>query len=79
MHLADARGAPAYTPAITSALHQFLEKDLLSWLEVLSILGAVRAAADAMQVTTGWLEVCRIYVFDVLPNILKLDSGITDT
>ena len=46
---------------ITSALHCFLEKKLLCWLEVLSVLGAVRNAVDALQVAVKWLEVCWIF------------------
>ena len=45
---------------ITSALHVFLEKNFLSWLEVLSVLGAVRNAVDALQATAKWLEVCQL-------------------
>ena len=47
----------AHTPKITSALHHFLEKKFLFWLEVLSVLGAVRAAVDALEVAARWLEV----------------------
>ena len=43
---------------ITSALHHFLEKKFLFWLEVLSVLGAVRNAVDALKVAVKWLEVC---------------------
>jgi len=57
-HLAATHGASDHTLAITSALCQFLEKKFLFWLEVLSVLSAVRTAADALQVTTDWLEVC---------------------
>jgi hypothetical protein len=45
-------------PEIISALHRFLERKLLFWLEVLSVLGAARDAVDALQATTNWLEVC---------------------
>ncbi|KAF9646645.1 hypothetical protein BDM02DRAFT_3188688 [Thelephora ganbajun] len=45
------------TPAITSALHRFLEKKFLFWLEVLSVLGAAREAVDALEVAAKWLEV----------------------
>ena len=41
-----------------SALHCFLETKFLCWLEVLSVLGTVRNAVDALQVSTKWLEVC---------------------
>ena len=57
-HLVDTDTTPAHTFAVIPALHQFLEKKFLFWLEVLSILGAVRNAVDALQVTTDWLEVC---------------------
>jgi len=57
-HLAATHGASDHTLAITSALRRFLEGKFLFWLEVLSVLGAVRTAADALQVTTDWLEVC---------------------
>ena len=42
---------------VTSALHYFLEKKFLCWLEVLSVLGAVRNAVDALQATLKWLQV----------------------
>ena len=42
---------------ILSALHGFLEKKFLSWLEVLSVLGAVKNAIDALDVAVRWLEV----------------------
>ena len=45
------------TLEITSTLHYFLEKKFLFWLEVLSVLGAVRGAVDALEVATKWLEV----------------------
>ena len=42
---------------ITSALHSFLEKKFLSWLEVLSVLGAVRNAVDALNVVVKQFKV----------------------
>ena len=42
---------------LVSTLHHFLEKKFLCWLEVLSVLGAVRNAVDALQAATKWLEV----------------------
>ena len=42
---------------IASALHSFLETKFLFWLEVLSVLGAVRNAVDALDVAAKWLEV----------------------
>ena len=47
----------AHKPKITSALHYLLEKKFLCWLEVLSVLGAVRDAVDALEVAAKWLEV----------------------
>ena len=46
-----------YIPKITSALHHFLEKKFLCWLEVLSVLGSVRDAVDALEVVAEWLGV----------------------
>ena len=56
-HLIGKTPAPALD--ITSALHRFLETKFLFWLEVLSVLGAVRNAVDALQVVVAWLEVRR--------------------
>ena len=47
----------ACTPKVISALHQFLEKKFLCWLEVLSVLGAVRNAVDALEMAGQLLEV----------------------
>jgi len=58
VHLVDADTTPAHAPGITPTLRRFLEKKFLCWLEVLSVLGAVRNAVNALQVITDWLEVC---------------------
>jgi len=58
MHLVDADMILARAPTIAHSLHQFLEKKFLFWLEVLSVLGTVRNAVEALQVTADWLEVC---------------------
>ena len=63
-HLANADTMSAHTPAITPILHQLLEKKFLFWLEVLSVLGCVRNAVEALQVTMNLLEVCRISTLD---------------
>ena len=68
MHLVDVDTMPAYVHAIIPTLYQFLEKQFLFWLEVLSVLGAVRNAVEALQVTTDRLEVCRISMLDILPK-----------
>ena len=47
----------AHTARITSALHDFLEKKFLFWLEVLSVFGDAREAVDALGAATNWLEV----------------------
>ena len=57
-HLVDRDTASVDRPEIISALHLFLERKLLFWLEVVSVLGAAREAVDALQATTNWLEVC---------------------
>ena len=46
-------------PHVMSALHKFLEKNFLFWLEVLSVLGAAREAVDALDATVKckWLDV----------------------
>jgi hypothetical protein len=54
-HLVDPTSA--HRLKITHLLHQFLEKKLLFWLEVLSVLGAVREAVDALNVIIKWLDV----------------------
>ncbi|KAF9642449.1 hypothetical protein BDM02DRAFT_2236978 [Thelephora ganbajun] len=45
-----------HTPGITSALHLFLEKKFLFWLEVLSVLGAAREAVGALDAAAKRLE-----------------------
>jgi len=57
-HLVDEK--TARTPVVTSALHRFLENKFLFWLEVISVLGAAREAADALEVAARWLEVRRV-------------------
>ena len=64
-HLVDADTTPAHTPTIIPILSQFLETKFLCWLEVLSVLGAVRNAVEALQVTMDWLRVRRVSTFDV--------------
>ena len=43
--------------AVTSTLHNFLEKRFLFWLEALSILGATMNVTDALGAAADWLEV----------------------
>ena len=61
----DADTIPVHAPTIIPTLNQFLETKFLFWLEVLSVLGATRNAVEALQVTTDWLEVCRVSCFGV--------------
>ena len=58
VHLVEVHTTPADEPQIDRALKKFMEEKLLFWLEVLSILGAVRNAAEAMRATVDWLNVC---------------------
>ena len=64
---------------ITPTLHHFLEKKFLFWLEVLSVLGAVREAVDALGVAAKWLEVSHVSMLGVCQNSLRLDPGITNS
>ena len=66
-HLVDADTPPAHAPTITHTLRQFLEEKFLFWLEVLSVLGAVRNAVEALQATVDWLEVCSVSTLDISP------------
>ena len=68
-HFVGGHATSANAHEITSALDRFLENKFLTWLEVLSLLGDVRNAVDALKVTTNWLEVRRDSAFDVFPKI----------
>ena len=65
-HLVGTQATSVSAPGITSALHRFLEKKFLCWLEVLSVLGATRNAVDALQAAVDWLEVRRDFLLGVL-------------
>ena len=55
-HLTEVRGD---ITAIVSALHCFMHKRFLAWLEVLSVTGAARDAIIALEKLILWLqEVC---------------------
>ena len=54
--------ASKITSKITVALREFLETKFLFWLEVLSVLGSVRNAVDALQAVVRRLEVRQIFV-----------------
>jgi hypothetical protein len=68
IHLIGVHAIPAHAPEVTPILHQFLEKKLLFWLEVLSVVGAARNAVDALQGAMDWLEVCRASMLNVSPE-----------
>ena len=78
-HLVDADVIPAHASAITPTLRQFLETKFLFWLEVLSVLGAVRNAVEALQVAEDWLEVCRFLCLVSWPNLPRPDPGSDNT
>ena len=58
IHLIGAKTTPADAPKIAAALRRFLEKKILFWLEVLSVLDAARNATEATRDTVDWLQVC---------------------
>ena len=57
IHLVDKNMISVSMPDIISTLGRFLETKFLEWLEVLSVLGAVRNAVDALRAAVRWLEV----------------------
>jgi hypothetical protein len=55
-HLTETRGD---VTSVISALKSFLEEKFLAWLEVVSVIGAVRGAVVALERLVPWLqEVC---------------------
>ena len=68
IHLTDKHKISVPILNITSTLHQFLRKKFLFWLEVLSVLGGVRSAVDALQAVVGWLKVRRDFM-TILPEV----------
>jgi hypothetical protein len=69
-HLAD--GHTARAPEVISALHRFLEKKFLCWLEVLSALDSEDGAEYALGVAMELLEVCRLTCLTHFPNLPRL-------
>ena len=59
----------AHMPGIVSALHHFLRNKFLFWLEVLSVIGAVRDAVNALEVAAKWLEVSCVLCLICCPNL----------
>ena len=53
-------------------LHQFLTEKFTFWLEVLSVIGAVREAVDALEATTKWLDVCYISLLNHFQKFTKV-------
>ena len=62
----------AHVQAITFILHQFLEEKFLFWLEVLSVLGAVRHAVDGLKVAAKWLKVCWVHIIHRFPEFIDI-------
>ena len=67
-HLVGGYRTLAHALEITSALQRFLERKFLFWLEVLSMLGAVGNALDALRAVVDRLEVRRHFLLSVLPR-----------
>ncbi|KAF9642862.1 YVTN repeat-like/Quino protein amine dehydrogenase [Thelephora ganbajun] len=63
------------TPEITSAIHQFLRKKFLFWLEVLSVLGAAREAVDALDVAAKRLETT-LPTLDLVNDCFRFVTGL---
>ena len=61
---------------VALVLNEFLEKRLLFWLEVLSVLGAAREAVGALEATTrcGWPDVCRILFLGYFRGLTRVVS-----
>ncbi|KAF9786326.1 hypothetical protein BJ322DRAFT_1059022 [Thelephora terrestris] len=77
-HLFEGPAISLAAPQITSTLRRFLERQLLLWLEVLSVLGAVKNAVNALQAAVGLLKVRRDPVVNEL-DFLRPASGVTHT
>ena len=60
----------------TSTLCRFLEGKFLYWLEILSVLSAVRIAVDALQTAVDKLEVRQAYIVDFLIEFLTHGVGV---
>ena len=71
-HLLGGHKTSANAFEITSALRWFLEEKFLFWLEVLSVLGAVRNAVDGLRAAVDWLEVRQDSMVDPLFEIPQI-------
>ena len=65
-HLVGEYKTSVHAVEITSAFRRFFKIKYLFWLEVLSVLGAVRNAVDALQAALNRLEVRLHSIFGVL-------------
>ncbi|KAF9786335.1 hypothetical protein BJ322DRAFT_1059130 [Thelephora terrestris] len=77
-HLVEGPATSLAAPQITFTLHRFLERQLLLWLEVLSVLGAVKNAVNALQAAVGLLKVRQVPVVNET-DFLRPPSGVTHT
>ena len=59
-------------------LHQFLTEKFLFWLEVLSVLGAVREAVDALESIIKWLDVRYILLLVCFQKFIELSLGVAN-
>ena len=63
-------------PAQTSkTLYKFLTEKFLFWLEVLSVIGAVRDATDALETTAKWPDIRSISLLIHSKNLLDWVQG----
>ena len=77
--LVDADMISIRAPTVTPTLHKFLETKFLFWLEVLSVVGAVRNAVGALQAMVDWLEVCKFLCSVLSPTLFRSNSGLTNS
>ena len=59
-------------------LQEFLREKFLFWLEVLSVVGAVREAVDALEATAKLLEVCCVSLLVHFQKLIELVSGLSN-
>ena len=67
---------PAQTLEI---LDQFLTNKFLFWLEVLSVIGAVRDAVDALEQIVKWLDVSCVSLLVCFQKFIELGSGVINS
>ena len=59
-------------PQALKTLQQFLEEKFLFWLEVLSVIGAVREAINALEATMRWVDVGYILCLSIYKSSFSL-------